>query len=111
MGLTVVLSGLPVQGVQPSVPDADKLGHAAVYCVMAILCARAWTRHGSSFDAVVERTLATALVFGALMEIMQGGVGRDMSLADWVADGVGAVIGIGFWKAWTIVASSLEDWR
>lgn len=110
MGLTVVLSGLPMQGVQPSVPDADKLGHAAVYCVMAVLCARAWTRHGSSFGAAVERTLATALVFGALMEIMQGYMGRDMSLGDWVADGVGALIGLGLWKAWTIVANSPEEW-
>ena len=109
MALTVVLSSLPFHGVQPSVPDADKLVHAAVYCVMAVLCARAWTRHGSPQGAMIERTIAMALIFGALMEIMQGHVGRDMSLADWVADGVGAVIGIGMWKAWMTVSSSTPE--
>ena len=112
MALTVVLSTFPIAGVQPSVPDADKLGHAAVYCVLAILTARAWRRHGSSQAAVVERTMATALVFGAVMELLQSQVGRDMSLGDWVADGVGAAVGIGFWKAWTIVAGiTLERGR
>jgi VanZ family protein len=55
--------------------------------------------------------MAMALAFGALMELMQGYVGRDASLADWVADGVGAMVGIGFWKAWMIVANSTpEGW-
>lgn len=109
MALTVVLSSFPFHGVQPSVSDADKLVHAAVYCVMAVLCARAWTRHGSPPGAMIERTIAMALIFGALMEIMQGYVGRDMSLADWVADGVGAVIGVGLWKAWMTVTSSTPE--
>ncbi len=104
MTLTVVLSTFPIAGAQPSVPDADKLGHAAVYGVLGFLTARAWRRHGSSSAAVVERTMATALVFGAVMELLQSQIGRDMSLGDWIADGVGAAIGIGFWKAWTIVA-------
>ena len=112
MALTVILSTFPIGGVQPSVPDADKLGHAAVYCVLAFLTARAWRKHGSGRAAVVERTLGMALLFGALMELVQSRVGRDPSLADWVADGVGAVVGIGFWRAWTIVAGmTLERGR
>jgi VanZ family protein len=56
--------------------------------------------------------MATALVFGALMELVQGQVGRDASLGDWFADGVGAAAGIGFWKAWTIVTGiTLERGR
>lgn len=111
MALTVILSTFPIAGVQPSVPDADKLGHAAVYGVLAFLTARAWRRHGSSQGAVVERTMATALVFGAVMELMQTQVGRDASLGDWIADGVGATVGIGFWKAWTIVAAITPERR
>ena len=53
--------------------------------------------------------MAMALIFGALMEIMQSYVGREMSLADWVADGVGAVIGIGLWKAWMTVAAFTRE--
>lgn len=109
MALTVVLSSIPFHRVQPSVSDADKLVHAAIYCVMAVLCARAWTRHGSPQGAMVERTMAMALIFGALMELMQSYVGREMSLADWVADGVGAVIGIGLWKAWMIVSAFTRE--
>jgi VanZ family protein len=103
MALTVVLSTFPFAGVQPSVPDADKIGHAAVYGVLGFLTARAWRRHGSSQAALVERTMATALVFGAVMELLQSQIGREMSLGDWIADGVGAAVGLGFWKAWTIV--------
>ena len=112
MALTVILSTFPIGGVQPSVPDADKIGHAAVYGVLAFLTARAWRRHGSGGSAVLERTMGMALLFGALMELVQSRVGRDPSIGDWVADGVGAAIGLVFWKAWTIVAGiTLERGR
>ena len=111
MALTVILSTFPVDEIQPSVPDADKLGHAAVYGVLALLCARAWHRHGSSQAAAMERAMALVLVFGALMEFVQGFVGRDPSLGDWLADGAGALVGIGFWKAWLIVVNwTPERW-
>jgi VanZ family protein len=45
------------------------------------------------------------------MEWVQGHVGREPSLQDWIADGVGALIGLAFWKAWMIVTrSSPERW-
>lgn len=110
--LTIGLSTFPVEAVQPSLPDADKLGHAAVYGVLAFLCARAWHRHGSADSAAIERSLGMALAFGALMEWLQSHVGREPSLQDWMADGVGALIGLAFWKAWMIVANaSPEKWR
>jgi VanZ family protein len=109
MALTVILSTFPVDEIQPSVPDADKLGHAAVYAVLALLCARAWHRNGSSQAAAIERAMALVLVFGALMEFVQGFVGRDPSMGDWLADGVGALVGIGFWKAWRIALNSTPE--
>ena len=109
MALTVILSTFPVDEIQPSVPDADKLGHAAVYGVLALLCARAWHRHGSSQAAAIERAIALVLAFGALMAFVQGFVGRDPSMGDWLADGVGALVGLGFWKAWMIVLNATPE--
>lgn len=103
MAVTVILSTFPVEDLQPNVPDADKIGHAAVYAVLAFLCAVAWYRHASSHPAAVERAMALVLLFGALMEYLQSLVGRDPSMGDWVADGVGGLLGIMFWKAWRIV--------
>jgi VanZ family protein len=102
MTVTVILSTFPVEDLQPDVANADKIGHAAVYAVLGFLCAVAWHRHGSSHPAVVERAMALVLLFGALMEFLQSHVGRDPSMGDWVADGVGGLFGILFWKAWRI---------
>ena len=103
MAVTVFLSTFPVEDLQPNVANADKIGHAAVYAVLGFLCAVAWQRHGSSHPAVVERAMALVLLFGALMEYLQSLVGRDPSMGDWVADGVGGLFGILLWKAWRIV--------
>ena len=109
MAVTVILSTFPVAALQPNVANADKIGHAAVYSVLGFLYAVAWHRHGSSHPAVAERTLAMVLLFGALMEYLQSLVGRDPSMADWVADGVGGVFGILLWKAWRIVMDRGEE--
>lgn len=100
MTVTVILSTFPVEDLSPDVSNADKIGHAAAYAVLGFLCAVAWHRHGSSHAAVAERSLALALLFGALMEFVQAHVGRDPSMADWYADGIGALVGIGFWRTW-----------
>lgn len=106
MTVTVILSTFPVEDLGPNVSNADKIGHAAAYAVLAFLYAVAWHRHGSSHAAVAERSFALALLFGALMEFVQSHVGRDPSMADWIADGIGALAGIGFWKAWRIVVET-----
>jgi VanZ family protein len=107
--VTVILSTFPVEDLQPNVPDADKIGHAAVYAVLGFLYAVAWHRHGSSQPAAAERSMAMVLLYGALMEFVQSRVGRDPSLGDWIADGVGAMVGIGFWKAWRIGVESRAE--
>lgn len=109
MAVTVILSTFPVEDLQPNVPDADKIGHAAVYAVLGFLCAVAWHRHGSSQPAAAERSMGLVLLYGALMEFLQSHVGRDPSLGDWIADGIGAMVGIGFWKAWRIVVESRAE--
>ncbi|HJU86259.1 MAG TPA: VanZ family protein [Gemmatimonadota bacterium] len=102
MAVTLILSTFPVEDLQPNVANADKFGHAAVYAVLGFLCGVAWQRHGSSHSAVVERAMALVLLFGALMEYLQSLVGRDPSMGDWIADGIGGLIGVLFWKAWRI---------
>jgi VanZ family protein len=109
MTLTVILSTFPVHELGPDVSNADKIGHAAVYAVLAFLCAVAWSRHRRSWYAAAEKSLAMALAFGALMELVQSRVGRDPSLADWLADAVGAVVGIGIWRAWRAVMGSTAE--
>lgn len=109
MTLTVILSTFPVHALGPDVSNADKIGHAAVYAVLGFLCAVAWSRRGSSQYAAAEKSLAMALAFGALMELVQSRIGRDPSMADWVADAVGAVVGIGAWKAWRVVMGSTAE--
>ncbi len=109
MTVTVILSTFQLEDLQPNLPDADKIGHAAVYVVLGFLCAVAWHRHGSSHSAVLERSMALVLLYGALMEFLQSFVGRDPSMADWIADGVGALVGIGFWKAWRVVVESTAE--
>lgn len=106
MTVTVILSTFPVEDLSPNVSNIDKIGHAAAYAALGFLYAVAWHRHGSSHAAVAERSLALALLFGALMEFVQSHVGRDPSMADWIADGIGAVVGIGLWKTWRIVVET-----
>ncbi len=82
MTLTVILSTFPVHELGPDVSNADKIGHAVVYAVLGFLCAVAWSRRGSSQYAAAEKSLAMALAFGALMELVQSRIGRDPSMAD-----------------------------
>lgn len=109
MAVVVILSTFPVGDLGPSVSNADKIGHAAAYAVLGFLCAVAWHRHGCRVAAVAERSLALALLFGALMELVQAHVGREPGMADWVADGVGALVGIGSWKAWRMVVETRAE--
>ena len=88
MTVTVILSTFPVEDLQPNVPDADKIGHAAVYAVLGFLCAVAWHRHGSSQPAAAERSMALVLLYGALMEFLQSHDGPRTSNGALIAHGV-----------------------
>ena len=93
IGLAVtiaVMSLLPISG-QASVPHADKVQHLIAYGALAGLVGLGWPR--LRLPAVV----ALAAAFGVGVEVAQGlsGTGRTPSLADAVANTLGALIAAG----------------
>ena len=72
-------------------PGADKWVHGGLFAVLGCLGALAWR------GVRARPALLLVLVFlGALTEWLQAYVpGRSMSAADWLADSVGALLGLG----------------
>ena len=80
---------------RPPFPGADKLTHAIMYAVASFTWRRAIT---STRDATTWRVLAGVAVLGALDEWHQRIVpGRSADFFDWVADVVGAWLGVALW--------------
>jgi VanZ family protein len=81
----------------PAVPPdrVDKLVHVAVFAVLGWLLATAWQRSAGRLTA--RHFLAAWLVivlYAAADEFSQPWVGRVCSLGDWLADAVGAAVGL-----------------
>ena len=81
--------------LQPRVPRAlegidDKLLHFSAYFVLGAMAAAAIKRPG-----LVKWAIIGLIVVGAAFEIMQGYVGREPSVLDGVANGVGVIAGVG----------------
>lgn len=103
-GLIVFLSSLSSPGVDfiTIVPGFDdKIIHAVEYAVLAILCYRA-LRHTTTTQWNYYSPLLSviaAIVFGITDEIHQAFVPlRQPDVWDVLADGIGATVGVGFWK-------------
>ncbi len=94
-----VLSLLPVGGTGwIEVPlGLDKWMHAIFYGVLSFLGAVAWRATGAGPGVAGVRAVAQAVAYGGLVEWLQSMFARDPSLADWVADLVGATIGVAAW--------------
>jgi VanZ family protein len=75
---------------------ADKVAHFGEYAVLGFLLQRALGRRaGRSGLLLLLLSLFLSYSIGGLDEIYQGTVpGREMSLADWSADVLGATMGI-----------------
>ena len=68
-------------------PHADKAVHAGIFAVLAVLLYQA-TGHAAF-------AVALASMFGAFDELHQATVpGRDANVWDWVADTLGAILGV-----------------
>ena len=77
----------------PSLNLWDKLQHFGAYGLMGVLICWALDKRKQRLTA-----LAGAMGFGLLMEVAQGVTGRDASLLDASANGLGLIGGvIGFW--------------
>ena len=77
----------------PSAPaGVDKVVHLALFAALAV--SGRWAGAGA-------RALAVLLLgYAALSEVVQGlpALGRSTSLADWVADAVGVLLGLALWE-------------
>ena len=85
--LVILVSLLPGSGA--SYGQTDKVGHFLAYAGMAILAAL-------SFEGRIPRLAALlgAIVLGGLLEWGQSFIpGRDMSLLDGIANGLGVLVG------------------
>jgi hypothetical protein len=90
----VVLVSLAVLFAPPSdVPYApvgvDKLVHASLFAALAV------TGRWAGVSRVV--LVPVLVLYGAASEVIQGLIGRDAAVGDWVADVVGVLLGLLAW--------------
>ena len=89
--LAVVAGSLaPGQAASGLPAGADKLLHATGYATIAVAVAAAL---GARTTRVLVAVATAATLLGAGVELLQPTVGRTASLADGVANGLGAVVG------------------
>ena len=92
--------GTHVPGTAPLVPGdtIDKVVHAIAFAILAALLATTW--EATREVPLRGRLFVTWLVvvtYGAIDEWTQPFVGRHASVADWLADAVGAAVGLGLY--------------
>jgi VanZ family protein len=81
-------------------PGSDKWQHTAAYAGLAFLLA---ARSSVGRPLTWKLALGVAgglMLFGALDELTQIPVGRDAEFGDWLADCLGAALGVGLLAAW-----------
>ena len=82
----------------------DKLVHVAAFAVLAWLLANAWQRStGRLTGGHLRAAWLLIVLYAAADEWTQAWVGRECSLGDWLADAVGAAVGL-------IVFRRIEQW-
>lgn len=94
-GAIIALSSIPGRSLPESpAENFDKLVHAGIYAGLAALVCRAWWIAGRRSIAAALLAAACAAAFGGLDELYQSFTpGRFSSVADLVADAVGACLG------------------
>ena len=100
MTFLFVGSSLPFNSGLEEIRDSDKVLHGAVYAVLAGLFCRSLAGSGAGRAAMAVGFLL-AVLYGASDEYHQTMVpSRSGSVADWLADSVGAVLGAAVWWGW-----------
>ncbi len=77
-------------------PGMDKVAHFIEYGIMGLILARAWemTLGRGRGGTRIVLVLMTGIWIAATDEIVQGFVGRDRSVYDWMADATGVTIAV-----------------
>ena len=100
-GVILFATSLPKGLVPKAVDPLDKLLHAVIYAVFAVLLAREMGAFTGRWRAAVT-AIAIAIAFGAVDEWHQRFIpGRSTELADWHADSAGAGIGALLWTLYS----------
>jgi hypothetical protein len=82
----------PPSDVPSSPPGVDKIVHASLFAALALT---------GRWAGIARVVLAPVLVlYAAGSEVLQGLIGRDAAVGDWVADVVGLLLGLLAWQ-WT----------
>jgi hypothetical protein len=80
----------PADDVPFAPPGVDKLVHASLFAALAVT---------GRWAGIGRTALAPALVlYSAVSEVLQGMIGRDAAVGDWVADVVGFLLGLLIWQ-------------
>lgn len=92
--MILVLTSWPSLGTTgPQLPGLDKVVHFGLYAVLGYLVARALSVPRTRI--ALFAALAGITVFGLLDEVHQAWIpGREASVADWIADLLGAATGL-----------------
>jgi hypothetical protein len=81
----------PEDDVPFAPPGVDKLVHAALFAALALT---------GRWAGIGRTALAPMLVlYAAVSEVVQGMIGRDAAVGDWVADVVGLLLGLLIWQS------------
>jgi hypothetical protein len=81
----------PAGDVPFAPPGVDKLVHASLFAALALT---------GRWAGIARVVLAPVLVlYAALSEVLQGLIGRDAAVGDWIADVVGLLLGLLVWQS------------
>lgn len=92
--LIFVATHLPVQKLPHTGVGNDKLQHLVAYAGLTFLLTIVWRLARNFRWREVPLMLLVPATYGVLDELTQSLVGRTTDLKDWVADCIGAVIGL-----------------
>ncbi len=100
--LILALSSIPGESMPPlSWLSLNKLIHVGEYAIFAIILVRVFSGQYRGLLKAGLAALLVATLYGAFDESYQMLIpGRDSSLWDWLADLLGAVIGISAYTTW-----------
>lgn len=91
----LTLMPMPVSDAEPWMPYGDKVVHFMLFGALStVLCFDFGRKAGCLDRRIIIGAMAISAVYGAAVELLQGGMGlgRSADMADWLADDLGAVV-------------------
>ena len=105
--LAFIVTHTPPPAHRAAPPINDKFMHFIGFTVLTLLATWRWAPTGKTIPIrMLLIWLGGLLIYGAFDELTQPIAGRDCELGDWVADGVGAALGLtlgAICQKWTVM--------